>query len=136
MRRALGVPPGPLGLAVPELEAPLPPLVMAVWPPLLPGPPLPTLELFDLDKGAADGSVRALSACSCDLQMEAGACRVRVRAVTCYRERCQQTGAARSTDTRTVFTTPFMITLACQHMSARLMHARPCVNWGLAGALI
>ena len=128
MRRALGVPPGPLRLAVPELEAPLPPLVMAVWPPLPPGPPPPALDLFDLDEGAADGSVRALSACSCDLQMEAGACRVRVRAVTCYRERCQQTGAARSTDTRTVFTTPFMITLACQHMSARIMHARPCVN--------
>ncbi len=69
MRRALGVPPGPLGLAVPELEAPLPPLVMAVWPPLPPGPPPPALELVDLDEAAADGSVRALPAlfgCSAD----------------------------------------------------------------------
>lgn len=48
----------PLTLIPPNFETPLPPLTPAVFPPSLPEPPEPALELFDLDEQFASEKVR------------------------------------------------------------------------------
>ena len=57
LRKKLDIEPGPLQLIRPKFETPMPPLTPALFPPAMPDPEPPRLELFDLDAEFAPAEV-------------------------------------------------------------------------------
>lgn len=57
LRKKLEIEPGPLQLIRPKFETPMPPLAPALFPPAMPNPEPPRLELFDLDAEFAPAEV-------------------------------------------------------------------------------
>lgn len=57
LRKKLEIEPGPLQLIRPKFETPMPPLTPALFPPAMPNPEPPRLELFDLDAEFAPAEV-------------------------------------------------------------------------------